>query len=155
MVIVPWWALNFVFFSFVKVVSINALNAYCIKCLSNRNAWYLVSLSLYHKVDGWCCAVSVTTCVMLDDSEHPTMPPNSCSWVRLGSRKPKKRILLPTRFKFLAPWDTRPMCASQGVTIGRLVRRRVPLNALMQVTMPHIGLLYGLLFLFSLQRFYV
>ena len=100
-------------------------------------------------------AVTVTTCVMLDDSEHPTMPPNSCSWVRLGSKRPKERILLPTKFKFLAPWDTHPLCASQGVTIGRLVRWHVHSNALMQMPMPHIGLLFGLLFLFSLQRFYV
>ena len=142
-------------FSFVTVVSINALNAYCSKCLWNENAWYLVSLSLHHKVDGWCCTVTITTCVMLDDSEHPTMPPNSCSWVQLGSRQPKERILLPIKFKFLVPWDTRPLCASQGVTIGWLIRQRVSSNALMQVPMPHIGLLFGLLFLFSLQKFYI
>ena len=136
-------------------MSINALNAYCSKCLSNGNAWYLVSLFLYHKVDEWCCAVTVTTCVMLDDSKHPTMPLNSCNWIRLSSRRLKERILLPTKFKFLAPWDTRPLCVSQGVTIGRLIRWHVPSNALIQVPMPHIGLLFGLLFLFSYQRFYV
>ena len=39
--------------------------------------------------------------------------------------------------------------------IGRLIRQRVRSNALKQVPMPHIGLLFGLLFLFSLQRLYV
>ena len=59
------------------------------------------------------------TRVMLDGGKHPTMPPNSCSLVQLGSRLPSGRILLSLQFEFLVP---RGHASTVRVARGHIIR---------------------------------